>query len=463
MKITLDVEERISRNQSALESQFRSEKETDIDVEYQKIRLEKVILISCYSSAKTTEKELSYSLDELERLAVTAGAIVMGRLTQQRPLPDASTYIGKGKIDELKVLISELDADTVISNETLQPSQRRALEDKLQTKVIDRTALILDIFAKHAKTKAGRAQVELAQLEYLLPRLRGWGQMMSRQGGGQSASGAGIGSRGPGETQLEIDRRRITSKISLLKKKIQKIRKEQSIANKNRRNSTIPSVSIVGYTNAGKSSLLNLLTDDDILVQDALFATLDTTTRQVKNPRFNITDTVGFIQDLPTTLVEAFNSTLEETKYSDIILHVVDASFFNPSLQIEAVNLVLSQIRSIDGDGKIILKENKNEILVFNKIDLLTEDEIDRLMRLYPSAIFISVKNSTNIKKLLGKIDELIKINDNYKEIKVEIDFNNYHLIGDIYKNGYVKKREETKSGTKITALVPKTFTLKML
>lgn len=461
--INFDLEERLSQNEQQRASDFRSEHESGIDVEYRQIRLEKVILIASYSNAKTTLKEVEYSLDELERLSQTAGAKVESRLTQQRPMPDVSTYFGKGKIEELKALIVEKDVDTVIVDETLLPSQRRALEDRLQTKVVDRTALILDIFAKHAKTKAGRAQVELAQLEYLLPRLRGWGNMMSRQGGGQTSGGAGIGSRGPGETQLEIDRRRINQKISLLKKRIIKIKSERQQSNQTRKSSPTPAVVIVGYTNAGKSSLLNAMTNSAILVQNALFATLDTTTRQLNKPKFTLTDTVGFIQNLPTTLVEAFHSTLEEANDADILLHVVDASAPNPQKQIDAVNHVLNKIRAIDNDGKIILKEYENEILVFNKIDLIDKNILDGLQRKYSDAIFVSVKDKLNIDAIVAKIESLIEKHSRYKKIDLTIPYTHHKIIGEIYKIGDIKLNEPKESGTHIVALVPFSYQIPII
>jgi GTP-binding protein HflX len=452
------VEERLAKNEAKTAGRFRNDQETGVDVEYRKVRLERVLLVSVYSSAKTSERDAKYSLDELERLSVTAGAQVVGRILQQRPLPDPATYVGKGKAQEVAAIVEDQEIDTLVVNETLQPSTRRSLEDIVDAKVIDRTALILDIFAQHAKTKAGRAQVELAQLEYLLPRLRGWGQMMSRQAGGQVSGGAGMGSRGPGETQLEIDRRRITHKISELKQKIKKIKQERLQGRKQRVNSTLPSVAIVGYTNTGKSSLLNKLTGAHIIIQDALFATLDTTTRRINNPKFSITDTVGFIQDLPTTLVEAFKSTLEEAIDCDVLVHIVDASAPSPLLQIETVRDILSEIRTLDAEGKVRLKENENEILCFNKIDLLNEVDLERLKRKYPNTAFISVRNGDGIKDLNHIIAQRVKASQKYKTVDLVVPFEDGSTLAKIYRIGEVISRQDSAEGVEVTARVPVSF-----
>jgi GTP-binding protein HflX len=418
--------------------------------------------VSVYSSAKISETEANYSLDELERLATTAGAKVLGRMLQQRPLPDKSTYLGRGKAEELAALVEEIGVDTVIANETLAPSTRRALEDLVDAKVLDRTALILDIFAQHAKSKAGRAQVELAQLEYLLPRLRGWGQMMSRQGGGQVGGGAGMGSRGPGETQLEVDRRRIHTKIAMLKKKVAKIKKDRLQMRSKRLDSGIPSVAIIGYTNAGKSSLLNALTNSGILVRDELFATLDTTTRRIDHPKYTVTDTVGFIQDLPTSLVEAFRSTLEEATDADLLLHVVDASSPILHKQIDVVNDILRDIRAADDAHKIVFKQRDNEILVYNKCDLLDSSEIDKLQRKAQNdgkiAAFISTMTGDGVEKLLELIEKQLHKVVDYKLHKIIVPYQDGAKLARIYRLGEVNARSDEADGVHISAYLPSNF-----
>jgi GTP-binding protein HflX len=284
------------------------------EVEYRELRLEKVVLIGVYDRGTSTEAE--NSLKELALLCETAGAQVLDGVVQRLPHPDASTYLGKGKAREVKDLVWQVGADTVVADTELAPSQRRALEDVLKVKVIDRTAVILDIFSQHAKTREGKAQVELAQLQYLLPRLRGWGESMSRQAGGQvGGAGAGMGSRGPGETKIELDRRRINTRMAKLRKQIKGFGPARETKRANRKRTGIPNVAIAGYTNAGKSSLLNRMTQAGVLVEDALFATLDATVRKSVTPTgraFTLTDTVGFVRNLPHELVEAFRSTLEE-------------------------------------------------------------------------------------------------------------------------------------------------------
>ncbi len=334
------------------------------EVEYRKLRIERVILIGVWGSGTLTEAE--NSLRELSALAQTAGAVVLAGVLQRKPMPDPATYFGKGKAEELRNLARELKADTVIANTELSPSQRRALEDVVKIKVIDRTAIILDIFAQHAKSKEGKAQVELAQLEYLLPRLRGWGESMSRQAGGQAAGGVGIGSRGPGETKIELDRRRINTKMAKLRKDIAAMKMARDTKRAKREKSSVPQVAIAGYTNAGKSSLLNRLTRAGVLVENALFATLDPTVRRHETPdgrQYTISDTVGFVRNLPHQLVEAFRSTLEEISASDLVIHVVDATDPDPLGQIATVREVIADA----GAGSI------PELLVFNKVDLVDD------------------------------------------------------------------------------------------
>jgi GTP-binding protein HflX len=322
-----------------------TELEDVTEVEYRQLRLENVVLIGVYSGGSVTDAE--NSIRELAALAETAGAVVLDGLLQRRPHPDPSTYFGKGKALELKDVVMATGADTVIADTELAPSQRRALEDVVGVKVIDRTAVILDIFSQHATSREGRAQVELAQLEYLLPRLRGWGESMSRQAGGQVGAGNGMGSRGPGETKIELDRRRIHTRMSKLRKQIKGFAPAREAKRANRNRFEVPSVAIAGYTNAGTSSLLNRITRAGVLVENALFATLDATVRRSITPDgrlFTLADTVGFVRNLPHQLVEAFRSTLEEVGQSDVIVHVVDASHPDPGAQLATVRDVIGEL-----------------------------------------------------------------------------------------------------------------------
>src|SRR6476659_2570900 len=302
-----------------------TELEDVTEVEYRQLRLERVVLAAVWCEGTADDAE--NSMRELAALAETAGSEVLAGVVQRRSNPDPATYLGKGQAAELRDIVIAEGADTVICATERAPSQRRALEDVVKVKVIDRTALILDIFAQHAKSREGKAQVELAQLQYLLPRLRGWGESMSRQAGGQAAGGQGMGSRGPGETKIELDRRRINSRISKLKREIGHMKTTRDTKRQSRKANHVPSVAIVGYTNAGKSSLLNRLTGAGVLVENALFATLDPTVRRAETEDgmpYTLSDTVGFVRSLPTQLVEAFRSTLEEVADADLLLHVVD-------------------------------------------------------------------------------------------------------------------------------------------
>ncbi|MDQ6716169.1 MAG: GTPase HflX, partial [Actinomycetota bacterium] len=313
------------------------------ELEYRQLRLERVVLAAVWTEG--TLEDAENSIRELAALAETAGSEVLDGVIQRRQRPDAATFLGKGKALELRDIVIAEGADTVVCDGELTPGQRRALEDVVKVKVIDRTALILDIFAQHAKSREGKAQVELAQLQYLLPRLRGWGESMSRQAGGQAAGGQGMGSRGPGETKIELDRRRINSRIAKLKREIAQMKTTRDTKRHSRKAGHVPSVAIAGYTNAGKSSVLNRLTDAGVLVENALFATLDPTTRRSTMPDGRpivLTDTVGFVRHLPHQLIEAFRSTLEEVADADVVVHVVDASHPDPESQIFAVREVLA-------------------------------------------------------------------------------------------------------------------------
>ncbi|GAA4829980.1 GTPase HflX [Garicola koreensis] len=370
------------------------------EVENRQLRLERVVLAGLYRGGSAEEAE--YSLRELAALAETAGSTVLDGFLQRRSTPDPGTFFGSGKAEQIKEAVAELGADTVIVDSELAPSQRRGLEDIVNVKVIDRTGLILDIFAQHAQSREGKAQVELAQLEYLLPRLRGWGESMSRQAGGQvGGAGAGMGSRGPGETQIELDRRRINRRMARLRRDIAAMKPARETKRANRRRHAVPSVAIAGYTNAGKSSLLNRLTDAEVLVENALFATLDPTTRKAATPDglgYTLSDTVGFVRQLPTQLVEAFRSTLEEVAAADLILHVVDASHPEPEAQITAVRTVLTEVEAHQVD----------EIIVLNKADAADSHVIERIRRREPHVAVVSARTGQGIAELKQAIAEAI-------------------------------------------------------
>lgn len=361
------------------------------EVEYRKLRLEHVVLAGLWTEGSVVEAE--HSLRELAALASTAGSTVLDGIIQRRHAPDPATFLGRGKARQLADVVREHGADTVIVDTELAPSQRRGLEDVVGVKVIDRTALILDIFAQHAQSKEGKAQVELAQLEYLLPRLRGWGESMSRQAGGQAAGGAGIGSRGPGETKIELDRRRIRDRMAKLRRDIKHMKNARVTKRARRRRNQVPSVAIAGYTNAGKSSILNRLTKAGVLVENALFATLDPTVRGTQTEdgvAYTLTDTVGFVRQLPTQLVEAFRSTLEEVEEADLILHVVDASHPEPEAQIEAVHKVFADTQIND----------MTEVIIFNKADAADPLVLVRLRRRFPNAVIVSAASGEGFAEL---------------------------------------------------------------
>ncbi|HZY01332.1 MAG TPA: GTPase HflX, partial [Dermatophilaceae bacterium] len=341
------------------------------ELEYRQLRLERVVLCGVWTEG--TVEDADNSIRELAALAETAGSTVLAGLIQRRQRPDTSTFLGSGKAIELRDVVIAEGADTVICDGELSPGQRRALEDVVKVKVIDRTALILDIFAQHAKSREGKAQVELAQLQYLLPRLRGWGDSMSRQAGGQvGGAAAGMGSRGPGETKIELDRRRIRDRMAKLRREIAAMAPARVTKRASRKRNAIPSVAIAGYTNAGKSSLLNRLTGAGVLVENALFATLDPTVRRAEAADgrvYTLTDTVGFVRSLPHQLVEAFRSTLEEVADADLVLHVVDVSHPDPEGQIAAVRHVFADI-----PGAMDVPE----VIVLNKADLADPAAIAR-------------------------------------------------------------------------------------
>ncbi|MCR6711264.1 MAG: GTPase HflX [Demequina sp.] len=413
------------------------------EVEYRQLRLEKVVLVGQYSHGNAEDAEIA--LRELAALAETAGSEVLDGVLQRRPHPDPATYIGKGKAQEVKEIVAAVGADTVIVNDDLAPSQRRALEDVVKVKVIDRTALILDIFAQHAKSKEGKAQVELAQLEYLLPRLRGWGESMSRQAGGQvGGAAAGMGSRGPGETKIELDRRRIRNRMAQLRREIKGMAPARAVRREKRLG--MPNVAIVGYTNAGKSSLLNRITGAGVLVENALFATLDPTVRRSQTPdgrEFTVSDTVGFVRDLPHQLVAAFASTLEEVAHADLVLHVVDASHPDPEGQIRAVREVLADV---PGASQV------PEVLVLNKADIAEHDVLMRLRARPEPTIEVSALTGEGLPELLTLIAE--KLPRPEVRVDVTLPYTRGDLVAEAHSKGEVVSEHHVADGYELVALV---------
>ena len=413
------------------------------EVEYRQLRLERVVLAGLWSGGSVRDAESN--LRELAALAETAGSAVLDGVLQRRPHPDTATFLGSGKAEELRALVAAESADTVICDGELSPSQRRGLEDVVKVKVIDRTALILDIFAQHATSKEGKAQVELAQYDYLLPRLRGWGESMSRQAGGRVAAGAGIGSRGPGETKIELDRRRIRTKMAKLRRDIAGMKTARLTKRGSRRRNAVPSIAIAGYTNAGKSSLLNRITGAGVLVENALFATLDPTIRRASTPdgrEFTLADTVGFVRQLPTQLVEAFRSTLEEVTGADLVLHVVDGSHSDPEGQLSTVRAVLGEVGAHD----------LPELVVVNKADAADPDVLHRLLSANPGAIAVSARTGRGIDELMERIAVLLPKPD--VEVEVLLPFSRGDLVHRVHEQGQVLKEDHTGNGTQLHALV---------
>ena len=421
-----------------------TELEDVTEVEYRQLRLENVVLVGVYPQGSHEDAE--NSLRELAALSETAGAVVLDGVLQRRPHPDPATYIGRGKAAELRDLVVAVGADTVIADTELAPSQRRALEDVVKVKVIDRTTVILDIFSQHAKSREGKAQVELAQLEYLLPRLRGWGDSMSRQAGGQvGAGGAGMGSRGPGETKIELDRRRIRTKMALLRRQIRDFAPAREAKRAERKRNTIPAVAIAGYTNAGKSSLLNRLTSAGVLVENALFATLDATVRRAEAADgrvFTLTDTVGFVRNLPHQLVEAFRSTLEEVSGADVIVHVVDGSHPDPAAQ-------LATVRDVMGD---VGARATRELVVFNKSDLVDDDARLLLRGLEPDAHFVSSRTGEGIDALRAAIEDALPLPA--VEVRALVPYDRGDLVSAVHESGHIVATSHEAGGTAVHAHV---------
>ena len=406
------------------------------DSEYRQLRLEKVVLVGVWTEGTSTDAD--NSIKELAALAETAGSTVMDALIQRRDKPDAATFIGSGKVKEVREAVVATGADTVVCDGELSPAQLRTLEQKVKVKVIDRTALILDIFAQHAKSREGKAQVELAQMSYMLPRLRGWGESLSRQAGG-------IGGRGPGETKIETDRRRINDKMAKLRREIKDMKISRDTKRSERRKKNIPSVAIAGYTNAGKSSLLNRLTGADVLVENALFATLDPTVRKTESADgriYTLVDTVGFVRHLPHQLVEAFKSTLEEVSEADLIVHVVDGSHPDPFEQLRAVREVINEI----GGGEIM------EIIAVNKADVASPEVLMEILRKESNAYAISASTGYGIENLIRAVEAALpkpKV-----EIKAIIPFSRGDLVSAVHEQGEIISEEYLPEGTKLHAMV---------
>ncbi len=408
------------------------------EVEYRQLRLEKVVLVGVWTEGSVADAE--NSMAELALLAETAGSEVLDAIYQRRSKPDPATFIGRGKVDGLREIVAASGADTVICDGELAPSQLRNLEDRLKVKVVDRTALILDIFAQHAKSKEGQAQVELAQLSYMKQRLRGWGGNLSRQAGGRvGADGGGIGGRGPGETKIETDRRRINTKIAKLRRELSAMRGTRETKRQERRRHQVPSVAIAGYTNAGKSSLLNKLTGAGALVEDALFATLDPTTRRtqtVDGRVFTMTDTVGFVRHLPHQIVEAFRSTLEEVADADLVLHVVDGSHPDPEGQITAVREVFAEI----GADKV------PELIVINKADVADPMVIARLRQREPHSVVVSARTGEGIAEALRIVEgELPRPGVEFTAL---LPYERGDLIDRLHREGEIDSQDHTADGT---------------
>ena len=419
------------------------------EVEYRQLRLERVVLVGVWTEGSAADAEAS--LAELAALAETAGSEVLDGLIQRRDKPDPATYIGSGKAAELREIVVATGADTVICDGELSPAQLNALEKAVKVKVIDRTALILDIFAQHATSAEGKAQVSLAQMQYMLPRLRGWGESMSRQAGGRAGgAGGGVGTRGPGETKIETDRRRIRERMAKLRREIKDMKKIRDTQRSGRVRSEVPRVAIVGYTNAGKSSLLNALTGAGVLVENALFATLEPTTRRGEfddGRPFVLTDTVGFVRHLPTQLVEAFQSTLEEVADADLLVHVVDGADANPLAQISAVRQVVDEVIAEHRVAPI------RELLVVNKIDAADELSLAKLRGVLPGAVFVSAHTGAGLDELRVAMAELVEPRD--VAVDVTIPYRRGDLVARVHEIGRIELSEHTDTGTRIRAHVP--------
>jgi GTP-binding protein HflX len=385
-----------------------------------------------------SEAETEMHLDELALLVDTAGADEAARVLQRRDHPDPATFIGKGKAEELRDLSEAVDADTVVFDDELSPAQSRNLEKILGRTAIDRTAVILDIFAQNARTQEGKAQVELAQLRYRLPRLRGRGTQLSRLAGG-------IGTRGPGETQLEVDRRRLVRRMNRLESDLRRLTEQRRLQRKARRRSRLSSVSLVGYTNAGKSTLLNRLTDAGVLVEDRLFATLDPRTRRLNLPGGEavlLSDTVGFVRKLPHQLVEAFRSTLEVVTESDLLVHLVDSTSPDPDSQIAAVRAVLEEIGA----------EGVGEIVVFNKADAVAPADLERLLARHPGSIGLSALTGAGVAGLLEVVGDRLRAAA--EVVELEIPYDRGDVLAAAHREGEVLVEEHRDHAARLRVRV---------
>jgi GTP-binding protein HflX len=425
-----------------------TELEDVTEVEYRQVRLERVVLAGVWTGG--TLRDAERSLAELALLSETAGSVVLEGVIQRRDAPDPATYLGSGKAKELRDIVVATGADTVICDGELTPGQLRQLEDIVKVKVVDRTWLILDIFAQHARSREGKAQVSLAQMQYLLPRLRGWGESLSRQAGGRAGGATGgVGTRGPGETKIETDRRRIRSQMSKLRRQLKDMESSRTTQRAARHRAGIPAVAIAGYTNAGKSSVLNRITGAGVLVENALFATLDPTVRKTRTPSgrdYTLADTVGFVRHLPHQLVEAFRSTLEEVKDADLIVHVVDGSDDAPEEQVSAVREVLNEIDA----GQV------PELIVINKADIADPHTIDGLLRRYPDAIVVSARTGLGFEELLATIEE--RLPTTLIDVDVVVPYDRGDLVSRAHRQGEVLLVEHGETGTRLKARVPQSL-----
>lgn len=441
----LQLEERSSLRRVA---GLSTELQDVIDAEYRQLRLERVVLVGVWTEGSAAQADAAMA--ELAQLAETAGSEVCDALIQRRDKPDAATYIGSGKVKVLKEVVEATGADTVICDGELTGGQLLALEKAVNVKVIDRTALILDIFAQHATSREGKAQVSLAQMEYMMPRLRGWGESLSRQAGGRAGSNGGVGLRGPGETKIETDRRRIRERMAKLRREIKEMKTARDTKRRRRRATPVPSIAIAGYTNAGKSSLLNRITGAGVLVQDALFATLDPTTRRAELPDGRavvFTDTVGFVRHLPTQLVEAFRSTLEEVVDSELLLHVVDGSDPFPLRQIEAVRRVINEVVEEQN------AERPRELVVINKIDVADPLVLTELHHALPEGVFVSAATGEGIDELLSEIMRIVASGDT--EVTLAIPYSRGDVVSRVHAEGAVLDEAHTPDGTRIQVRLP--------